>query len=155
VKLEDPLQDPHFYLTDPDWRDTYIADLVHDLGPCDPNERGCRPRFDPGPLALWHGTVCLVALAWLAWVAGRERTRRLVLDQWLGPVILFLLAAVLFNAAATGILSGPFARYQARIAWLPPLAALLAAGATQRRRLTTGQAGSPLGAGEGAAGRLE
>jgi hypothetical protein len=133
VKLEDPLRDPHFYLTDPDWRDTYIADLVHDLGPCGPDERECRPRFDPAPLALWHGTVCLAALAWLAWAASRKGMRSRVLDQRLGPVILFLLAAVVFNAAATGILSGPFARYQARIAWLPPFVALLAAGTALRR----------------------
>ena len=136
VNLEDPLRDPHFYLTDPDWRDSYIADLVHDLGPCDPDERGCRPRFDPAPLALWHGTVCLAALAWLAWAASWKRTRRVVLDQRLGPVILFLLAALVFNAVATGVLSGPFARYQARIAWLPPLAALLAAGAALRQTAT-------------------
>jgi hypothetical protein len=133
VTLEDPLRDPHFYLTDPDWRDTYIADLVHDLGPCDPDERGCRPRFDPGPLALWHGTVCLAAVAWLAWAACGKRTRQVVLDPRLGPVILFLLAAVVFNAAVTGVLSGPFARYQARIAWLVPLCALLGAGAVLRR----------------------
>ena len=133
VKLEDPLRDPHFYLTDPDWRDTFIADMVHDMGPCDPDERGCRPRFDPAPLALWHGAVCIAAIAWLAWATSRERMRRRVLDRRLGPVILFLLAAVVFNAAATGTLSGPFARYQARIAWLPPLAALLAARAALRR----------------------
>lgn len=136
VKLEDPLRDPHFYLTDPDWRDTYIADLVHELGPCDPDERGCRPRFDPAPLALWHGAVCLAALGWFAWVLCQKRMRRIVLGQRLGPVFLFLLAAVLFNAAAAGILSGPFARYQARIAWIPPLAALLAARGVLRRRPT-------------------
>ena len=133
VSLEDPLRDPHFYLTDPDWRDTYIADLVHDLSPCDPDERGCRPRFEIAPLALWHGTICLAALAWLAWVVSRKRLRSAVFDERLGPVILFLLAVLLFNAAATGVLSGPFARYQARIAWLLPLAALLAARAMLRR----------------------
>ena len=134
VNLEDPLRDPHFYLTDPDWRDTYIADLVHDLGPCDPDERGCRPRFAIAPTAVWHGAVCLAALAWLGWLFSRERTRRLMLDQRLGPVLALLFAAVLLNAAVTGVLSGPFARYQARIAWLPPFAALLATGAVMRRR---------------------
>jgi hypothetical protein len=134
VNLEDPLRDPHFYLTDPDWSDSYIADLVHDLGPCGPDERGCRPRFDPAPLGYWHGAVCVAALAWLAWTASRPRMRRLVFDARLGPLILFLLTAVVFNAVATGVLSGPFARYQARIAWLPPLAALLAARVVLTRR---------------------
>lgn len=133
VNLEDPLRDPHFYLTDPDWRDTYIADLVHDLGPCGPDERGCKPRLDPGPMAVWHGAVCLTALAWLAWTLARPRLRRLVWDSRLGPILIFLLAALVFNAAVTGVLSGPFARYQARIAWLPPLAALLAASAVLGR----------------------
>ncbi len=129
IRLEDPLRDPHYYLTDPDWKDSYIADLVHDIGPCGRDERGCRPWFDQGALEVWHDAICLAALAWLAWAAGHRRSRRLAFDPRLGPAILFLLAAVLFNAAATGILSGPFARYQARIAWLPPLAALLAARA--------------------------
>jgi hypothetical protein len=138
VNLEDPLRDPHFYLTDPDWRDTYIADLVHDMGSCGPDERGCRPRFDPAPLAVWHGAICLAALAWLAWAAGWPPTRRRVFDQRLGPIILFLLAGLVFNAAVLGVLSGPFARYQARIAWLLPLAGLLAAQAALRRRPGTG-----------------
>ena len=92
VNLEDPLRDPHFYLTDPDWRDSYIADLVHDLGPCGPDERACRSRFERRPLAVWHGGVCLAAIAWLVWAAVRARTRALVFDQRLGPVIAFVLA---------------------------------------------------------------
>ena len=136
VNLEDPLRDPHFYLTDPGWRETYIADLVHDMGSCGPDERGCRPRFAPEPMAVWHGAVCIAALAWLIWAAGWPPTLRRVFDQRLGPVIVFLLAALVFNAAVLGVLSGPFARYQARIAWLPPLAALLAAQAALHRRGT-------------------
>jgi hypothetical protein len=129
VDLEDPLRDPHFYLTDPGWRDTYIADFVHDMGPCDPDERGCRPRFAIAPLAVWHGSVCLAALAWFAWALARQKTRAVVYDSRLGPLILFLLAALVFNAAATGILSGVFSRYEARIVWLLPLAAMLTARA--------------------------
>jgi hypothetical protein len=37
-----------------------------------------------------------------------------------------VLVGITANAAATGALSGPHDRYQARIAWLLPLAALLA-----------------------------
>lgn len=129
--LEDPLRDPHFYLTDPQWSDTYIADLVHDINDCEPDQRGCRPRFDPAPLEVWHGAVCLAALACLAYVAGR---RRQAFDDRLGPAIVFLLVALVFNAAVLGVLSGPFARYQARVAWLLPLAALLAARAAVSAR---------------------
>jgi len=138
VNLEDPLRDPHFYLTDPDWSDTYIADLVHALGPCDPDERGCKPRFAAAPMARWHGLVLIAALAWLAWVAVRPKTRRMTLNEALGPVIVLILSAYVFNAIASGVLSGPFARYQARIAWLPPLAAMLAARLTMRTRSADG-----------------
>jgi hypothetical protein len=129
VKLEDPLRDPQFYLTDENWKDSYIADLVHQLGPCGRDEGACRPRFDQKALEVWHRSVILAALAFLALMASRRETRRLAFDARLGPLILFLLAALVINAVATGVLSGPFARYQARIAWLPPLAALLAARA--------------------------
>ena len=47
-----------------------------------------------------------------------------------------VLVGVLANAAATGALSGPHDRYQARIAWLLPLAGLLAWPATAARRAT-------------------
>jgi hypothetical protein len=133
VNLEDPLRDPHFYLTDPDWSDTYIADFVHDMGPCDPNERGCKPRFEIAPMAVSHGTVCILALVALGLMLARKSTRALVLNDRLGPILLFLIAVLVFNAAVTGVLSGPFARYQARIAWLPLFAALLAAKATRGR----------------------
>ena len=36
-----------------------------------------------------------------------------------------LLTAVILNAAVCGAISGPFPRYQARIVWLFPAAALL------------------------------
>jgi hypothetical protein len=54
-----------------------------------------------------------------------------------------LLFAVLLviNAFVTGALSGPFARYQARLAWLAPLAALLVlppAAASVRHRKGVG-----------------
>ena len=40
---------------------------------------------------------------------------------------LFVLVALFLNAATTGALSGPFARYQARLSFLAPLCALLIA----------------------------
>lgn len=129
VKLDDPLRDPYFYLTNENWKDTFIAEQVHALGPCGRDEQGCRPRFDPEPLAIWHAAVIIAALAWLAWAASWPGTRRLAFGPALGPAIIFLLAAVVINAVVTGVLSGPFSRYGGRIAWLPPLAAMLAARA--------------------------
>jgi hypothetical protein len=79
----------------------------------------------PGAAApfLWpHAAVLLLGAAaalfggWRA--ARRGEARRLGL-------VLCVLVGLVANAAATGALSGPHHRYQARIAWLLPLAGLL------------------------------
>ena len=69
------------------------------------------------PAALLLGAAG-VLLAW-GWAARAGDGRRLGL-------VLCVLVGITANAAATGALSGPHDRYQARIAWLLPLAALLA-----------------------------
>jgi hypothetical protein len=79
--------------------------------------------------------VCLIALAWLVLAAFWKKARIVVFGPELGPIVVFLLAATLFNAAVLGAVSGPFSRYQARIAWLEPLAAFMALGAMFRRNL--------------------
>ncbi len=56
-------------------------------------------------------------------------------DQRLGEFAILVLTGVLANAFATGALSGPHDRYQARIAWLlvlPPLLLCLRLYATMR-----------------------
>jgi len=140
VQLDDPLRDPHFYLTDPDWRDTFIADLVHHLGGCGPDETGCRPRFTEVQSAVWHGGLFGLSLAVIGWRMNRRDWRRGL--RWgVAPVrdatavVLLFTLVLLVNAGVTGTLSGPFARYQARIAWLAPLAALLVVSAGDLRRL--------------------
>jgi len=132
VQLEDPLRDPHFYLTDPDWRDTYIADLVHALGPCGKGERACRPRFTEAQSGWWHGGVFALSLAFIGWRLSRRDvwTRLASGDDEAQRMLLtfgFFLVALLVNAAVTGVLSGPFPRYQARIAWIAPACAILLA----------------------------
>lgn len=75
------------------------------------------PYLLPHPWVLWAGgAAALLAWGLLAW---RGRQERLAL-------VLCVLVGVSGNALATGALSGPHDRYQARIAWLLPLAALLA-----------------------------
>jgi hypothetical protein len=73
---------------------------------------------------LWpHVPVLLGALAAalaLLWSAARRRDLRRV------AVLLFALVALAGNAAATGALSKPHHRYQARMVWLLPLAVMLA-----------------------------
>ncbi len=78
----------------------------------------------------------VLALAALACLAIGLLTVRH--DQRFGEFAILVLVAVLANAFATGALSGPHDRYQARIAWLlvlPPL--LYAARLTARARDTS------------------
>jgi hypothetical protein len=73
-------------------------------------------------LAPIHAIVLLLALPLLvlaglrAWRAG---------DGMALAFLAVIVVAVLANAAATGGLSGVFPRYQARIAWLLPVGAIL------------------------------
>lgn len=74
-----------------------------------------------GWLAPLHAAALLLALpllafgGWRAWKAG---------DGLALAFIAFILAGLVGNAVATGGLSGVFPRYQARIAWLLPVAAV-------------------------------
>ena len=126
--------------------DTFIADLVHHLGPCGPDERGCRPRFTQAQSIWWHGGAFVLALG----IIGRRTTRapwRRAAQTGRGPVsestaVLVLFGLVLLlNAGVTGALSGPFARYQARLAWLVPLGAMLVLSPGTWQRLRKGVGG--------------
>jgi hypothetical protein len=82
--------------------------------------RGLLPSM-AGPFLVLHPAALLLGAlgTLLAWWRATD-ARRLGL-------VLCVLVGITANAAATGALSGPHERYQARIAWLLPLAALLAA----------------------------
>ncbi|BDG74232.1 hypothetical protein [Roseomonas fluvialis] len=79
-------------------------------------------RAAVAPLALLHALVLLATLpvllaaGWRTWRAG---------DAVRVGLLAAVLVGVVGNAAATGGLSGVFPRYQARIAWLLPVVALL------------------------------
>lgn len=74
--------------------------------------------FIPLQVAVLVLSLVLV-LAWLARAAHWRAPERMGL-------VLFVLAALIGNAFATGALSGPHQRYGARIVWILPLAAVLA-----------------------------
>jgi len=83
------------------------------------------------PFLAPHLPVLLVALAVapvLLWRAWRQR------DLGRGTLLAGALLALLANAFATGALSKPHHRYEARIVWLLPLAVLLTALPPPRRR---------------------
>lgn len=107
-------------------------------------------RARAAPFLLPHGPVLLLSLPLVLLAMG--------LAAWRGDSTRFglvggLLLAVAVNAIATGALSAPVDRYQARIVWLLPLAAVLGlaprfgAGLTDeeriRARLDAWQTSSP------------
>jgi hypothetical protein len=85
---------------------------------------------DDFPLALFGDLIEIGAVLALAAVATallfRHRAPSLPRD---GPssasLAAFFVMGLLVNAAVTGILSGPFDRYQARVIWLLPLLAII------------------------------
>ena len=123
VQLDDPLRDPHFYLTDGDWKDTFIADMVHKIADCGPAESLCRPRWNEAQSAIWHGGWFVAAALSVGFVLSRKGAARSRSHQRLVLLAGLFGTALILNAAVTGALSGPFPRYQARLAWLVPLVA--------------------------------
>ena len=89
------------------------------------------------PFAPLHLTVLLAGVAGSLWAAATRR----------GPVqglAVLALTGLLANAAATGALSGPHDRYQARVAWLVVLPPLLAYAARRDASCRATSAGAML-----------
>ena len=82
------------------------------------------------PFLAPHIPVLLLSLAGALWLLSRALRAR---DTPRAALLAGALLALLANAAATGALSKPHERYQARIVWLLPLAVMLAALPAARR----------------------
>ncbi len=124
VFVDDPVRDPAFYLTDPYWRQTNLPPVLARVEDCGRRHTLCRSRLTVPVSKAWHGAVAAIATL-VALVALARRQRPGSPPSRLVAAAVFLLVAVVVNAAVCGILSGPFARYQARIVWLVPLTAVL------------------------------
>ena len=72
----------------------------------------------------------LVALGLTAALLWHDRRRP---ARALHALVALVLLAVFLNAGITGVISGPFARYQARLIWLIPALAGIVAAASLRR----------------------
>ena len=150
--VDDPLKNPHYYLTNDYWSTTNLPWLINRAADCGRDHWGCGPRWTIDASEWVHGGLMIVgALIILARVLLKDVTRPfallddLVRGRWrkvkgawtftlrnanfdddrtrMMLVLTLLAAAVLLNAFITGALSGPFARYQARIVWLVTLGA--------------------------------
>jgi len=134
IDLAEPLRDPVYYFTSVYWKDTSLPGLIPDGQICLKRPQLCRSRFTILGLEAWHGVVLILASAFLVWRLSRQDVRRTVVQRpplandGLAALIAssaLILIAIIVNAAVTGVLSGPFARYSARIVWLEPMLALL------------------------------
>jgi len=133
VGVDDVVRDPRYYLTDDYWSKTYLPDMIMAVAHCGRRGDACPLRLTPRALtvdsglngrsppapvsARAYGAVVIAALALtgaLMWRVRREPVRPLL------ALAALILAAVVLNAGVTGVISGPFARYQARLIWLVP-----------------------------------
>ena len=133
IDLAEPLRDPTYYFSNVYWRDTSLPGLIPGGGACLKHPKLCRPRLSIVDLWHVHATVLFAAIAFLAWRLSAPDMRKALFDRKpLAPgsadlaavACLLTLFAVVINAGVTGVLSGPFSRYNARIIWLVPLVAL-------------------------------
>ncbi|HEY4030884.1 MAG TPA: GtrA family protein [Caulobacteraceae bacterium] len=129
IQVDDPLRDPSAFLRGRYWPTTVIPKLIPGFQACRP-PGSCKPPFDYKLLAGWHETVLVAALLLLAWRLSFRDVRQAVRARGLkdgqeparvAVTALLLVGVLLANAAVCGILSGPFARYQARLVWLLPV----------------------------------
>ena len=131
VEVDDPVRDPHYYMTDDYWAKTYLPDLIMAVAHCGRRGDQCPLRLTKTASAWWHGGIVLASLLAIGAALGPLLRRPLDADtRRLIALAGLILAAVFFNAGITGVLSGPFARYESRLIWLVP--ALAAVALTRR-----------------------
>jgi putative flippase GtrA len=134
VYLDDPLKNPHYYLTNDYWSTTNLPWLINRAADCGRDHWECGPRLSIEGSRVMHSILAIVGLLLIGWRIAQPDLRRMILRRefdWnedrtrLLTMLALLLAAVAINAFVCGALSGPFARYQARITWLITAAAAL------------------------------
>ena len=127
IYVDDPLKNPHYYLTNDYWSTTNLPWLINHARDCGRDHWGCGPRMSIDGSTWLHGGLLILGLALIGWRFSRRDIREGLLRgelAWdenrtrLVAAVSLLLAAVVINAFVCGALSGPFPRYQARITWL-------------------------------------
>ncbi len=130
VYVDDPLRNPHYYLTNAYWSTTNLPWLINHVADCGRDHWGCGARLTMEGSVWLHGTLFIAGALMIAWRLSEKDMRdalgslsmRFDDEQGrLAMMLALLIATVVINAFVCGALSGPFARYQARIAWLADL----------------------------------
>jgi putative flippase GtrA len=145
VWVEDPLRDPHYYLTNNYWKDTNLPIMIEAMGSCGKDHRGCRTRLTMDQSEWLHDGLAILALgliiARLCLKDARQMIRRRRIDlrapvaPWLAATALVIFA-ILINGLICGAISGPFPRYQNRVVWIGTTMAAIGLLALAPARLT-------------------
>ncbi len=136
VYLDDPLRNPHYYLTNAYWSTTNLPWLINHVADCGRDHWGCGARLSMDGSLWLHSIEFIAGALMIAWRLSEKDMRdafgsmSLSFDDERGRLVMtmaLLIATLLVNAFVCGALSGPFARYQARVAWLADLGGALGA----------------------------
>jgi putative flippase GtrA len=134
VYVDDPLRNPHYYLTNSYWSTTNLPWLINHVADCGRDHWGCGARLTMEGSVWLHSILFVAGALMIAWRLSEKDMRdafgslSLRFDDEQGRLVMMLallVATVVINAFVCGALSGPFARYQARIAWLADLGGAL------------------------------
>jgi putative flippase GtrA len=146
VWVEDPLRDPHYYLTNNYWKDTKLPAMIEAIGWCGKDRHGCRTRLSMDQSEWLHDGLAILALLMLTVRGCLKDSRRMILrwkfdrdarvTRWLAAAALVLFA-LLINALICGAISGPFPRYQNRIVWTGTMVAAIGLLALAPARFAT------------------
>ena len=135
VYLDDPLKNPHYYLTNAYWSTTNLPWLINHAANCGRDHWGCSPRLSVDGSGWLYGGLAIAGGVIIFWRLCLADLRGAIFRRdfdWtderarLVALLTLMTAAFFINAFVCGALSGPFARYQARISWLIPGAATMA-----------------------------
>jgi putative flippase GtrA len=134
--VDDPIKNPHYYLTNDYWSTTNLPVLINRAKDCGRDHWGCGFRLSIDGSIWLHGALLALGtlvvagnlgfmiIAWrmrqsdifsaIRWPAAEDEFDA----ARLGVTLILLVAVVLINGFVCGAASGPFPRYQARITWL-------------------------------------
>ena len=136
IYLDDPLKNPHYFLTNSYWSTTNLPWLISHAADCGRDHWGCAPRLSVDGSAWLYGVLAIAGAVTVVWRLCRSDLQNAIARRKLDwsderarmvALLALLIAAVMINAFVCGALSGPFARYQARITWLITAAATISA----------------------------
>jgi putative flippase GtrA len=125
--VDDPIKNPHYYLTNDYWSTTNLPLLINRAKDCGRDHWGCGFRLSIDGSIWLHGSLMILGLMVIGWRISRRdilaaiRARTFAWDQdaiRLAAALVLIVAVTLINGFVCGAMSGPFPRYQARITWI-------------------------------------